>query len=1851
MKSKTEILPRQSDDLRQSKWNTRTAAVCHYVTVLLVAFGVCFAHSLAFASSVWVSQTVTYNNYHPISGACHGTINSNLWSDDFGFTPTPGDCVVIINGAYFDDIGSIGGINVAWHGCGGLSSTLTNTVVPATNILINGNRLGVATSVTDACCGWIGWENVSITFWARCGSGPVVGPKPPSPGNNYGAPVSGSSGSGGGSGCNNCGGVGAPAFVENGCVHITMGLGKDTYGQNAGQLVIDTNYPSLALAKPDSIQAFLRPTVERIDVSGVLRQIRTSQLLADVAVSNNFCYAVKFYTASNFSPVKVGGFYQPTGQPFNVVTVQNPDVSTNTYNRLSVTATDDLGNHQTNVFTWVASAQTWELATGGGLRTETRSEIWDGTHTILTQTNEVVNADTTVAFKQIETSQVFPWGATNLIQQIVDPDGTRPLTNTWVYYTNSAADSNNYGHLKLTIAPSSYWERYQYDSLARMTNKVAQFGDAAVDAPESQCRVWKTTYNYDSFDDSFNLCMTNVEQLLGQEIGRSYRIDFPGGVTNIVCQTPGAAINASNNLVTVATSFTSGPFESYPAKTQNPDGTVSVYQYATNAAGKTTTVWSGVPDATGTNIVDGTKTVTVVDLGGNSVSNATYDVASGLLLSSAVTLQTDELGRPTLVQYNDGTTETSLYGCCGLESQTDRQGITTSYTYDDLRRVSTITRAGITTIYTYDASGRTLTTTRQGTDNSQILQNVSVYDTAGRLLASTNALNNGTSYSETLVNGDTVKTTTYPDGSTRIETYYQDGQLRNVTGTAVSSPARYEYGVEIPAGESVYRAYTREIKLNTDGSDTGEWTKTYTDMAGRAYKTVYAAATTNYPFSQSFYNNQGQLYKQVDPDSVATLYQYNAKGELAYTATDLNTNGVIDFTGMDRITFTTNDVVADHDTSVRHTRTFVWATNNVDASNLVSTVETSVDGLQSWNVTCANGNGLTNYSQTIYNPANASAVITAIAPDGSVTITTNQLGRLTSVTRKDASGTQIGQTIYGYDAHGRQSTVTDARNGTTTSYFNNADQLVATLTPSPDGVQAGQFTTNILDSMDRVIQTILPDNTSVTNVYYTNGLLQQTFGSRTYPVGYSYDYAGRMKTMTNWSNFSSLAGARVTTWNYDTYRGFLTNKAYADGNGPIYTYTAGGKMKTRTWARVITTTYNYDNSGMLSVVSYSDTTPGVTNAYDRRGRQVAITNGANVCLWTYNDANETLTESYTCGPLSGLAVTNGYDQYFRRTNLTVYQSNNPLVQQSFAFDSASRLSSVSTLDSGQGTLDSATYSYLANSPLVGQILFTNNGVRRMTTTKQYDCLNRLTQISSVGGASSASPISFNYNYNNANQRVRNNLADSSCWIYQYDALGQVTNGCKYFYDGTPVAGQQFGYLFDDIGNRRQTKTGGDASGSSLRLANYTNNLLNQITSRDVPPYVDVKGVSIATNTVTVNSQTAYRKWEYFRTELAPNNSSTALWTNIIVAATGQTSVTGNVFMAQTPETFSYDADGNLTNDGRWTYTWDAENRLINLTSLANAPAGSKLKLDFAYDAQGRRIQKIVSTNNGSIYVPQYTNRFVYDGWNLIAILNPQSSILASFTWGNDLSGSSQGAGGEGGLLEVSYHGASTTNCFAAYDGNGNVAVLVNTADGTTLAIYEYGPFGEVIRSTGPMAKANPFRFSTKYQDDESDLLYYGYRYYKPSTGTWPNRDPFLETAFAQLWNHDTSGVLFMVPDLNEYGFVNEDPIVQIDYIGGAICTCSFSPPKVGYDFSDDFTAPDGHFVCTSANQGATATRTDTTPNCLNGFVSSLLCYDCEKHNCTAKLTYKCGIGKGTTTAWKGKPVWQFQSYVITKACP
>jgi YD repeat-containing protein len=128
----------------------------------------------------------------------------------------------------------------------------------------------------------------------------------------------------------------------------------------------------------------------------------------------------------------------------------------------------------------------------------------------------------------------------------------------------------------------------------------------------------------------------------------------------------------------------------------------------------------------------------------------------------------------------------------------------------------------------------------------------------------------------------------------------------------------------------------------------------------------------------------------------------------------------------------------------------------------------------------------------------------------------------------------------------------------------------------------------------------------------------------------------------------------------------------------------------------------------------------------------------------------------------------------------------------------------------------------------------------------------------VHPSGSAQPtLGSGYVYNAANQRTHQTLlADGSTWVYDYDSLGQVKSGKRYWADGTLVAGQQFEYGFDDIGNRSSAKTGGDALGANLRSQGYTVNDLNLYATRTNPRYLEVPGAAQTTATVQVDGSTS-----------------------------------------------------------------------------------------------------------------------------------------------------------------------------------------------------------------------------------------------------------------------------------------------------------------------------------------------------------------------------------------------------------
>ena len=403
--------------------------------------------------------------------------------------------------------------------------------------------------------------------------------------------------------------------------------------------------------------------------------------------------------------------------------------------------------------------------------------------------------------------------------------------------------------------------------------------------------------------------------------------------------------------------------------------------------------------------------------------------------------------------------------------------------------------------------------------------------------------------------------------------------------------------------------------------------------------------------------------------------------------------------------------------------------------------------------------------------------------------------------------------------------------------------------------------------------------------------------------------------------------------------------------------------------------------------------------------------------------------------------------------------------------------------------------------------------------------------------------------------------------FDYNNRSEVTGATEYFATSITdttyaIRGRVWDFGYDNAGNR--TSMNGDT---------FTNNVANQLTQRVVPGQVVASGMtstgagynvdritlkattdtnqdSLVTyeeiQTESTQYQPARRYQNFFYADLNVDNSAASLYAELSIYATdnGNNAVAleapaGYQFVPQTPEAFTYDNEGNLTGDGRWTYSYDSENRLVAMETKATAyNAGApRRKLEFAYDYLGRRFSKKVYSWNSTSDSFLLTShlKFLYDGWNLIAELDALNSntMIKRYYWGLDLSG-----GGAGGLYAmVDNSSGSEVKYFAQYDGNGNLVGWSGTS-GDVTATYEYSPFGESLaeryNSSGDQGRLGKsgFRFSTQYYDAETGLYYYGYRYYNPKMGRFINRDPI-----------GFSG------GLNLYGFVGNNTPNAVDIRG------------------------------------------------------------------------------------------------------
>ncbi len=1321
------------------------------------------------------------------------------------------------------------------------------------------------------------------------------------------------------------------------------------------------------------------------------------------------------------------------------------------------------------------AVEVWSgISTNNGLKValKERRRSWQDSETNLVMLEQTRLRDDGVQPPQSNVTliavETFPWGEEKVSETVAAGTPNAAVTH-YAYYAD-AADRTNYGNLKQVIEAEGAWTEYEYDEAGRKRWVYSGFKNAAA-GDRAAARTTEYRYSGDPTLDTLHMPADDsqlaenddaprliIETLAGQEVARTYYSYQTGRDLTVRCAVRGATYDDPSNLVSVTSYYTNGSFLGRTWRVEAPDGTLSTFAYSCPYSQLTTTEESGT--GSGGVVTNGVRTVTLTDAGERVLLSAATDIAGAILLSS-VTNVLDGLGRVLSASNSvDGTWTRTEFGCCGPEMERDAEGVTTSYVYDELKQVYAAERLGVTRFNQYDVGGRVVETRLCVTGAPDVVTTAS-YDEAGRQVRAVDARGGVTTwaYASNSV-GEQVVTTVFPDGGTQVETSYRDGQPKSVTGTAVRAQC-YDYGVDERG------TYTTVY----EGGDTQapQWIRTYSDMLGRSWLTVYAdgyQVETRYdPAGRPVYVADGLTTRMTG---------YNAKGEAFRSAVDRDGDAEMDLAGDDYVSETLARVELFQGKPSYKNEQFVYANSGSATASLVAAQWRSLDGATSWSVAF----GRTSRVDRIRASESAARRETVLAPDGTRTVSWFTNGLLKSVRQESSTGQVVAEQSYSHDGFGRLARQIETGPGggvMQTDYrYDSGGNVTGQM------VTAGDFfrtTLYLYDAMGRRVRTVRSDGGEVAYDYEPTGELRAQSGSHTYPQQYRYDERGRLTALETFRGGTNMA-PDVTRWDYDARRGWQTNKVYADDRAVGQEYRGDGQVFMRIWARGVETIYGYDSAGSLTNIAYSDGTPGVALTLDRLGRPIVVQDAEGVRTNVYG-GDGSLTHEILPGSAGELGYE--YDVLGRRTNLVIRGEIGVVNRVGYQYDEAGRLLSVAAGDR------MVRYGYGGAAGTVTELVATVGGVERLRGTWQYDALGRLERVGWQGEGGLLAGVE--YAHNSSDMRSRCAGPDGSYWTYDYDERGQVVAGRKFTVAGVPVVDAQYQYNYDLIGNRNWA-----TEGNGRRLS-YRVNEVNQYVEMSIPGLV-----------------------------------REAVWSGtVFIFGAGSGGGLSRRAVSRPVEP-RYDADGNLTDDGQFNYVWDGENRLILVSNLQS-------RIAFSYDYQSRRVRKSVYTHTLDSCLLTSDSSFIYDGWNLISEVGTAvpngPAFTNSFIWGLDLSGTLQGAGGIGGLLFSINHQQSTINHYL-HDGNGNITDLIDS-HGAPVAHYEYDPFGIVTAMTGLESTNNPFRFNTKYMDDETGLINYGYRYYSPKMGRWISRDPIGEAG-----------------GVNVYGFVGNAPISSADPLGLAL---------------------------------------------------------------------------------------------------
>ena len=713
-------------------------------------------------------------------------------------------------------------------------------------------------------------------------------------------------------------------------------------------------------------------------------------------------------------------------------------------------------------------------------------------------------------------------------------------------------------------------------------------------------------------------------------------------------------------------------------------------------------------------------------------------------------------------------------------------------------------------------------------------------------------------------------------------------------------------------------------------------------------------------------------------------------------------------------------------------------------------------------------------------------------------------GTLQQLTFSDGSG----DTVMAFDVEGKLTALTTPELGAVTvshSFANGGDDLTINgdrIAVSGNGLSVEQSGENVFDH-DRTTTLTAATITEQITPTGGGGLAGTTYTANAAGASIAKDYSGPDDTSTTW-----LAGGRLDE--HTLGRGAQIN----------YAYTADQFLDL--WK----IDYPALNSGPFSVSSITE-----EFGYDTAGRINSISDQSGARDLDY-EKDRLVETDYTGGALNPYTVKRLYaDGVGRQTGLVVERDGVAIHSATYSYSGDSSepaqvvsggITSVFERDGGAAT---------------GPRLLTRvtRGAVQQQYTRDTNAGGRITHANSNGTTSAPT---FHYSDFDSHGRRETCATSNGSWDWDYSD-GQLQSASNATL-GT------FQYTYDASGRRTAYQVPGSGP------LNSTLNDLGQFQTlpRDQQYSLFIEAAAGADLWINGQQMPSPTFPYYFeKTTGFPSGGGWEHWNLLAVlpgagepgaAPDAKSELEGYVWIPPLSETMTHDADGNRQSSAQWDYGWDGRNRLIAARTKDHLTAAKGWDLEFDYDAEGRRFKKVVRCYESGQLVEDKTITFVWDGWDLVYERHEDSNqellLERKYAWGLDISGTRGGAGGAGGLLaieEIQWNGVSSTSTtvLPLYDGSGHVVGLANTA-GTLLAEYWWGPFGELIEASGPMANSNPWRYATKYHDVETGLSYFGHRYYDPTTGQWMSREPLGEGE-----------------SLNLYAYCGNDGINKVDVRG------------------------------------------------------------------------------------------------------